>query len=84
MKVYEGDDRPDRYGRHPLRFTDYKNLDEVYFWLFNHYNGYHFVIILDVTEDEYEPLGKELLVYFTDTVLDELAYQCGEEIVKNK
>lgn len=82
MKVYEGDDRPDKHGEHPLRFTGYRNIGEVHEWLYQHYAGYHFVIILDETKDEFEPFGKELLVYFTDTVLEELAYQYDYELKK--
>ena len=82
MKVDESDNRPDRFGNYPIRFTGYKNLEEVHSWLFQHYNGYHFVIILDETKDEYMPLGRELLVYFSDTVLPEIAEANDYELVK--
>ena len=82
MKVYEGEEVADRFGNYPLRFSGYKNMEEVHDWLYRHYNGYHFVIILDETKDEYEPFGKELYVYFTDTVIDELAYMCGYKLEK--
>lgn len=82
MKVYEGENRPDKYGNYPLRFSGYKSIKEVHDWLYHHYNGYHFVIILDETKDEYEPLDKDLLVYFTDTVIEELAYMCDYKLVR--
>lgn len=68
--------------RSPLIFTGYKNLAEVYDYLFSHYQGYHFTIILDVTKDEYEPLPKELKVYFSDEVLAEIAAYAGKKVVE--
>lgn len=70
MKVTE--DNQDRFGRYPIWFTG-GNLKEIHEWLYSHYNGYKFVIVLDETKGEYEPLEVPTPVYFADEVLDEIA-----------
>jgi len=82
MTVINDDSTVDRFGRYPIVFKGYKNLEEVHQYLFNNYQGYHFVVIFDETKDEYEPYGKELRVYFSDEALDEIAYYSDKMVVK--
>lgn len=73
MKVIE--EKKDRFGRYCLWFYSY-NLKDIYEWLFTHYSGYKFAIVLDVMSDEYEPLDKPLPVYFLDEISEEVkAYE---------
>lgn len=79
MKVIEDSDH-DRLGRYPLIFKGAKDIREVYEWLFHHYQGYKFGIVIDVSHDEWEDLGKDIYVYFLDDILEEAAHYSDAEI----
>ena len=83
MKVIEDDSTEDKYGICPLVFAGYKSLAEIHDYLWTHYQGYRFVIMLDESGDEYVPYGPRALVYFADTVLDELAAFYDKKLVKD-
>ena len=53
MKVIQ--DVTDRFGRYPIIFKG-KNvkLEDIHDWLFSHYQGYKFAIVIDETVDEFE------------------------------
>lgn len=53
MKVIQ--DVTDRFGRYPIIFKG-KNvkLEDIHNWLFSHYQGYKFAIVIDETVDEFE------------------------------
>lgn len=63
MKVIEGDECQDKYGRGYIVFTGVKNLYEVYDWLYQHYWGYKFGIVFDCTKDCPEPDKKNLCLF---------------------
>lgn len=81
MKVIEGTE--DRIGRYPIIFKSAKDLREVYDYLFHHYQGYKFCILMDTMNDEWEDYGKDITVYFLDEVLEEAACYSDSEIWKN-
>ena len=80
MKVIE--DGKDRRGISCMWFSSF-NLKEIHEWLFTHYQGYKFAVILDETIDEYETMEKPVPVYFLDVALDEVADYAGKRVVKN-
>lgn len=79
MKVVE--DKKDRYGRYCLWFSSC-NLKDIHDWLFKNYSGYKFVIVVDTTHDEHEPLESPVPVYFMDTVVTEVAEYAGVTALK--
>lgn len=78
MKVIE--DVEDRNGEYPIWFKN-ASLGQIHEYLHRHYGGYMFVIVLDETKDEYEPLENPLPVYFADAVLNEIADYAGKKVV---
>ena len=76
MKVIE--ETKDRFGRYPIIFKG-KNvkLEDIHYWLFSHYQGYKFAIVIDETVDEYEEQFTKLVyVYFLDEIKEELEAYC--------
>lgn len=76
MKVIE--ETQDRFGRYPIIFKG-KNvkLEDIHDWLFSHYQGYKFAIVIDETVDEYEEqFTKSVYVYFLDEIKEELEAYC--------
>lgn len=53
MKVIQ--DVADRFGKYPIIFKGRNiKLEDIHQWLFEHYQGYKFAIVIDETVDEYE------------------------------
>ncbi len=75
-------DLQDRNGKYPLRVTGMKNLNELHEYLYKNYWGSKFAIVFDETKDEYEPLEKEVFVYFLDEIVEEVASYADCEIRK--
>lgn len=76
MKVIE--ETQDRFGRHPIIFKG-KNvkLEDIHNWLFSHFQGYKFAIVIDETIDEFEEQFTKLVyVYFLDEIKEELDAYC--------
>jgi hypothetical protein len=76
MKVIQ--DVADRFGRYPIIFKG-KNvkLEAIHDWLFLHYQGYKFAIVIDETVDEFEEqFTKSVYVYFLDEITSELEAYC--------
>ena len=67
----------DRHGRSCLVFSGVKKLPEVYDWLFSHYNGYKFVIMLDCSMSEHPEPESKIYVHFFDEVFEEAAMEAG-------
>ena len=67
----------DRYGRSCLVFSGVKKFTDVYEWLFNHYNGYKFAILLDCSKDEFPETDSKIYVNFLDELHDEVAMESG-------
>lgn len=77
MKVIQ--DVEDRFGRYPIIFKG-KNvkLEDIHNWLFSHFQGYKFAIIIDETVDEFEEQFTKLVyVYFLDEIKEELDAYCN-------
>ena len=79
MKVIE--DVEDRYGQ-PCMIFDTADIRKIHEWLYSHYNGFKFVIVLNVMGDEYEEHEKETYVYFMDCVIDEVAEYSGKKVIE--
>lgn len=76
MKVIQ--DVADRFGRYPIIFKG-KNvkLEDIHNWLFSHFQGYKFAIVIDETIDEFEEQFTKLVyVYFLDEIKEELEDYC--------
>lgn len=76
MKVIQ--DVADRFGRYPIIFKG-KNvkLEDIHNWLFSHFQGYKFAIVIDETIDEFEEQFTKLVyVYFLDEIKEELDAYC--------
>lgn len=77
MTVIE--DQEDRYGRGLLIFSGVKSIDEVYFWLQQHYSGYKFGIVFDCTKEEYQEPDRKIYVNWLDELADEVMHYCDYE-----
>lgn len=77
MTVIE--DQEDRYGRSLLIFSGVKSIDEVYFWLQQHYDGYKFGIVFDCTKDELQKPDRKVYVNWLDELADEVMHYCDYE-----
>lgn len=75
MKVDET--RTDRHGRPMLVFSGVKKFSEVYDYLFDHYNGYKFGIVLDVSQDERPEPDNNIYVNFLDELAEEVLLEYG-------
>lgn len=75
-------DIPDRYGRYPLRVSGMKSLKELNNYLWQNYQGFKFAIVFDESKDEFEELEPEVLVYFLDTLVEEVAEYSDCKIIK--
>lgn len=65
MKVIEDENiTTDYFGNVGIIFKGAKDLREVYDWLFHHYNGYRFCIVLDCERDEWTDFGRDIRVDF--------------------
>ena len=58
-------------------FSGVKKFTDVYEWLFNHYNGYKFAILLDCSKDEFPEPDSKIYVNFLDELHDEVAIEAG-------
>lgn len=67
----------DQHGRSCLVFSGVKKFSDVYEWLFNHYNGYKFAILLDCSKDELPEPDSKIYVNFLDELHDEVAMEAG-------
>ena len=76
MKVIQ--DVTDRFGRYPIIFKGRNiKLEDIHQWLFEHYQGYKFAIVIDETVDEFEEQFTKLVyVYFLDEIKEELEAYC--------
>lgn len=76
MKVIQ--DVADRFGNYPIIFKGRNiKLEDIHQWLFEHYQGYKFAIVIDETVDEYEEqFTKSVYVYFLDGIKEELETYC--------
>lgn len=76
MKVIQ--DVTDRFGRYPIIFKGRNiKLEDIHQWLFEHYQGYKFAIVIDETVDEFEEQFTKLVyVYFLDEIREELEAYC--------
>lgn len=76
MKVIE--ETQDRFGKYPIIFKG-RNIkfEDIHQWLFEHYQGYKFAIVIDETVDEFEEqFTKSVYVYFLDEIKEELEDYC--------
>ena len=67
----------DRHGRSCLVFSGVKKFSDVYDWLFDHYNGYKFGIVLDCSVPEHPGTENQIYVHFLDELHDEVALEAG-------
>lgn len=67
----------DRYGRSCIVFSGVRKFSDVYEWLFDHYNGYKFGIVLDCSRDEFPEQDNRIYVNFLDELHDEVAMEAG-------
>ena len=67
----------DRHGRSCLVFSGVKKFSDVYDWLFGHYNGYKFGIVLDCSVSEHPEAENKIYVHFLDELHDEVALEAG-------
>ncbi len=76
MKVIQ--DVADRFGKYPIIFRGRNiKLEDIHQWLFEHYQGYKFAIVIDETVDEFEEQFTKLVyVYFLDEIREELEAYC--------
>ena len=75
MKVDETQE--DRYGRAVFVFSGVKKFEEVYDWLFTHYNGYKFGVVLDCSQPEREEPDSKIYVNFLDELSEEVMMEAG-------
>lgn len=73
MKVKETEDK---FNRALIVFTGVKKFSEVTDWLFDHYNGYKFGIVIDVTGTERGAEDNSIYVNFLDELQEEVNYHC--------
>lgn len=78
MKIREPADSAeteDKYGQDVALYVDSKALRELFEQLYNSFGGqgYKFVIVFDVSREEYTAPGKEMPIYFMDCILPEFA-----------
>ena len=67
----------DKHGRSCLVFSGVKKFSDVYNWLFDHYNGYKFGIVLDCSFSERPVPENKIYVHFLDELHDEVALEAG-------
>lgn len=65
----------DKCGRSCLVFSGVKKFSDVYDWLYSHYYGYKFGIVLDCSKDELPEPDNKIYVNFLDELLDEVALE---------
>jgi ribosomal protein S24E len=82
MKVNE--DYLDGYGRSCLVFSGVRKFSDVYDWLFEHYNGYKFCIVLDCSTSEYPEPDNKIYVHFMDELQEEVNLEAGYILSKDK
>lgn len=71
MRVID-DGKTDKFGKYPIKFKGYKNVEEIWEYLKRNYDGHIFCIMLNTVKDGYD--GDEYAyVYFVDDVIDEIA-----------
>ena len=67
----------DQYGRSLIVFSGVRKFSEVYDWLFAHYSGYKFGIVLDCSREEFPEQDNKIYVNFLDELHDEVAMEAG-------
>lgn len=67
----------DKHGRSCLVFSGVRKFSDVYDWLFNHYNGYKFAIVLDCSMSEHPEAENKIYVNFLDELHEEAALEAG-------
>ena len=75
MKVDEN--YVDSHGRSCLVFSGVRKFSDVYDWLFDHYNGYKFGIVLDCSREELPELDNKIYVNFLDDLQEEVNLESG-------
>lgn len=79
MKVIE--DKQDRFGNFPIWFNSH-NLKDISEWLYYHYNGFKFAIIIDVSKEvDGDVLEKPQPVYFMGDIAEEVAQEAGKKLI---
>lgn len=67
----------DKHGRSCLVFSGVKKFSDVYDWLFQHYSGYKFAIVLDCSTTELPVPDSKIYVNFLDELHEEAALEAG-------
>ena len=67
----------DRHNRSCIVFSGVKKFSDIYDWLFQHYNGYKFGIVLDCSLSEFPEPDSKIYVHFLDELHDEVAMEAG-------
>ncbi|WP_173459059.1 hypothetical protein [Ruminococcus flavefaciens] len=75
MKVNEN--YSDGLGRSCLVFSGVRKFSDIYDWLFEHYNGYKFCIVLDCSLSEYPEPDSKIYVHFMDDLQEEVNLEAG-------
>lgn len=72
MKVIESE-KPDRAGHYPIFFPKTATVSQIHDWLWHRFGGegYKFVIVIDVSHDEYEQIDG-VYVYFLGDLKEEV------------
>lgn len=67
----------DKYCRSCIVFSGVRKFSEVYEWLFQHYQGYKFGIVLDCSREELPELDNKIYVNFLDDLQEEVNFESG-------
>ncbi|MBR1823284.1 MAG: hypothetical protein IJ779_03505 [Ruminococcus sp.] len=67
----------DQYGRSCIVFSGVRKFSEVYDWLFAHYSGYKFAVLLDCSKDELPDPDNKIYVNFLADLHEEVAMETG-------
>lgn len=67
----------DRHGRCCIVFSGVKKFSDVYDWMYQHYQGYKFGIVLDCSVSEHPDPDNKIYVNFLDELFDEVANEAG-------
>lgn len=75
----------DRYKQTITAEVSSKDIRDLYDWLYQHYGGqgYKFVLVFDVSGDEYCPPPKNMPIYMMDDIMDEFLEYADLKLVDN-
>ena len=82
MNVIEDESTEDRAGRYPIVFKGVKKPQEIFDYLFQHYQGYKFAVLFDVSHDEWCEYG-DIKAYFLDEIMEEAMCYSGKDTTLN-